>query len=92
MQVIYKNELDKKGFDKERYRESLKRYGEIDEERFEQAVKNLEPYAIRHVSCLVKEAIPVFVNENDAKNYWEEHQINGVGFERLARITGLCYN
>lgn len=93
MQVIYKNEYDKQNFDKERYKASLERYGEIDSTEFEKVVKEkLEPFSIRHVSCLVREAIPVFKNEGDARKYYEEHKEGEESFERLRRITGLCCN
>lgn len=87
MKVIYKNENDTAVFDKERYKKSLQKYGEIDEEKFESIVKErFEPFAIRHVSCLVREAIPIFKNEENARKYYEEHKNGGESFERLRRI------
>lgn len=89
MQIIYKNEHDKQEFDKERYLNSLKSYGEIDEDLAEQVIKEkIEAFPIRHVSVLVKEAIPLFKNEEDARKYYEGHIGGSEGFERLRRITG----
>ena len=89
MKIIYKNEYDTAEFDKQRYLESLKRYGEVDEEEFEKMVKEkLEPFAIRHYSVLVKEAIPLFSEEDAARNYYDDHHEGDVGIERLRRITG----
>ena len=91
MQIIYKNEHDKQEFDKERYLNSLRSYGEIDEDLAQEVIKTkIEAFPIRHVSVLVREAIPLFKNEEDAKSYYEEHRqtINGEIFHRLIRTTG----
>ena len=90
MKIIYKNEHDTEEFDKERYLNSLRSYGEIDEDLAQEVIKEkIEAFPIRHVSVLVKEAIPLFKNEEDAKRYYEAHkQKDTGGFERLRRITG----
>lgn len=89
MKIIYKSENDWQEFDKERYLNSLRSYGEIDEDLAEKVIKEkIENYPIRHYSVLVREAIPLFKNDEDAKRYWEEHNANSGEFERLRRITG----
>ena len=89
MKIIYKDEYDTEEFNRERYLESLRHYGEIDEELADKVIKEkIEAFPIRHYSVLVKEAIPLFKNEEDARKYYEKHHISGHNFERLARITG----
>ena len=86
MKIIYNNENDIAEFDMQRYLKSLNRYGEVTEE---QVIKGLGdfPYDPLHVSCLVELAIRL-LPEDKAKEYYEDHQIEGQRFERLARITG----
>jgi len=87
MKIIYKNEYDTAEFDKERYLESLKRYGTVDEEEFEKAIKEkIECYPTPHVSVLVRAGVNLIQEEEGARKYLEEHPIEGIGFERLRRI------
>lgn len=90
MLIIYENELHKDEFDRERFLKSLKAYGEINDDLAIQTIQEkIEAFPLRHVSVLVREAVPLFKKEEDARAYYEAHTQNGVeGFERLRRITG----
>lgn len=85
MQIIYKKPDDAVEFDYDRYIESLKRYGEIDEKALKDALKELH-YDPCHVSVLIELGVQAFKNDNDAKTYFEEHQTDERNFERLRRI------
>lgn len=87
MQIIYKKPTDVVEFDYDRYVESLKRYGEIDEKALKRALNELH-YDPMHYSVLVELGVQVFKNDGDAKKYFNEHRIDGRTFERLRRITG----
>ena len=89
MKILYHSEYDSEEFDRERYLNSLRKYGEIDEELADKVIKEkIEAFPIRHYSVLVKEAIPLFKEEDAARNYYDDHHEGNVGFERLRRITG----
>ena len=89
MKILYHNEHETTEFDRERYLNSLRKYGEIDEDLADKMIKEkIEPFPIRHYSVLVKEAIPLFKDDESAQKYYEDHKENTVGFERLRRITG----
>ena len=89
MKILYHSEYDGEEFDRERYLNSLRKYGEIDEELADKVIKEkIEASPIRHYSVLVKEAIPLFKEEDAARNYYDDHHEGNVGFERLRRITG----
>lgn len=87
MKIIYKNSYDTAEFDKERYLNSLRSYGEIDEDLAQEVIKTkIEAFPIRHYSVLAKEAVPLFKEEDAARNYYDDHHEGNVGFERLRRI------
>ena len=89
MQILYREGVEPATFDSARYLDSLRRYGEIDEELANKIIKEeLEPHQVRHVSVLVENAVPLFKEEEAAKNYYRDHLSEDVGFERLRRITG----
>ena len=86
MKIIYNNENDITEFDMQRYLKSLNRYGKVTQEQVEEGLKDF-PYDPLHYSCLVELAIRL-LPEDEAKKYYEDHQIDNNNFERLRRITG----
>lgn len=89
MKIVYEKPEDAIQFDIERYCKSLNRYGEVSKEEIEEALKNLH-YDPMHVSVLVRLGAQLIKDEDKARQYWDEHQTDSGGFERLRRITGGC--
>lgn len=87
MRIIYKKPDDAVEFDYDRYIESLRRYGEIDEVALKNALDELR-YDPCHVSVLVELGVQAFQKDEDARKYFEEHKADGRTFERLRRICG----
>lgn len=92
MKIVYRKPDDAILFDIERYYKSLNRYGKVSKEDIE---KNLEMLRHQfsdtiHVSCLVRLGAQLIPDEDRAREYYEEHQTDSGGFERLRRITGGC--
>lgn len=88
MRIIYKKPEDAVEFDYDRYIQSLKRYGEIDEVALKNALKELH-YDPMHYSVLIELGIQSFKNDNDAEKYYKDHTLEEHrAFERLRRITG----
>lgn len=87
MKIVYEKPEDAIQFDIERYCKSLNRYGEVSKEEIVEALKNLH-YDPMHVSVLVRLGAQLIKDEDKARQYWDEHSNNYVGFERLRRITG----
>lgn len=89
MKIVYNKPEEVEEFDKERYLNSLRKYGEINEAEAERMIdEKITAFPIRHVSVLVEEAVPLFKKEDDARRYWEEHKGDGRNFDRLRRICG----
>ena len=89
MKIIYKNDHDTAEFDKERWLNSLRSYGKIRENKVDDVIREkIECYQTPHVSVLVREGVPLFERDEDAKRYWEEHKAEEEGFSRLVRVTG----
>lgn len=87
MKIIYKNELDVKEFDMQRYLDSLNKYGKVTKEQVEEVLEDY-PYDPLHVSCLVEAGVKLLPDEDSARAYFEDHPIPQHNFEHLARITG----
>lgn len=89
MKIVYNKPEEQEEFSKERYLESLRRYGRIDEARAEKMIgEKITAFPLRHVSVLIEEAVPLFEREEDAKAYYEAHKVEGRDFDRLRRICG----
>ena len=92
MKIVYEKPTDAILFDIERYYKSLNRYGEVSKEAIEkgiEALKNQFSDTI-YVARLVEVGTQLIPDEDKAREYYEEHQTNIGGFERLRRITGGC--
>lgn len=86
--IVYTHPGDAQNFDVERFKKSLKTYGEIDEEALVKTLENAN-YDPCHVSVLVEFGTSAIKDEDAAKKYYDEHkQWIGGNFERLRRITG----
>lgn len=80
---------DKRPFEFEKFKKSLKRYGFEDDELLKETLKKWDQYTDLHYSCLIETAVNLIPEESEAKRYYEEHQHSSEGgFERLRRITG----
>lgn len=87
MKIVYEKPEDATEFDLERYYKSLNRYGEVPIEKIKEELGKLH-YDPMHVSVLVRLGVQLIPSDEKAKQYWEEHMGNYIGFERLRRITG----
>lgn len=89
--IVYRDQNDVAMFDKKRFIESLKRYGEINGDAVSKVVAEYAPYDPLHVSCLVEMGTKLLANDDAAKKYFEDHQewfAEIPEIERLRRITG----
>ena len=86
--VLFKeNEIEK--FDKEKFLNSLKQFGEFDSKIVDEGLKELSQFPELHYSRLIELGIKSFKNNEDAKKYFERYQIEeSESFESLRRITG----
>ena len=92
MKIVYMKPDDAILFDLDRYYKSLNRYGQVSKEDIEKGIKALKNQFSDtiHVSCLVRLGTQLIPDEDKAREYYEEHQTDSGGFERLRRITGGC--
>ena len=92
MKIVYRKPDDAILFDIERYYKSLNRYGKVSKEDIEKGIKALRNQFSDtiHVSRLVELGTQLIPDEDRAREYYEEHQTDDAGFERLRRITGGC--
>lgn len=89
MKIIYKNELDIKEFDMDKYLKSLNKYGKVTKEQVVKALKEYEGYSVLHNSVLWEVGTKLLSETGgDAEQYYSEHKPSTQGFERLRRITG----
>ena len=86
MKILY-DTYTKKDFDLEKFYNSLNKYGKVEKEAIEQELKNWH-YENLHYSCLVEIGIKLLPDEKSAREYFENHYVEGRSFERLRRITG----
>ena len=85
--VLFKeNEIEK--FDKEKFIRSIKQFGEYSSEIIDKGLEELSNYPAVHFSRLIELATSSFINDEDAKKYYDRYwKYNGI-FNRLRRITG----
>ena len=85
--VLFKeNEIEK--FDKEKFIRSIKQFGEYNSEIIDKGLEELSNYPAVHFSRLIELATSSFINDEDAKKYYDRYwKYNGI-FNRLRRITG----
>lgn len=85
--VLFKeNEIEK--FDKEKFIRSIKQFGEYSSEIIDKGLEELSNYPAVHFSRLIELATSSFINDEDAKKYYDRYwKYSGI-FNRLRRITG----
>lgn len=89
MKNILYNQQNIYPFDFEKYKKSLAKYGFNDDELLRESLKEFDQYTNLHYSCLIRLAIKLIPDEEQARQYYEDHQhTEESGFERLRRITG----
>lgn len=87
--ILFNKQSEVESFDKEKFINSLKQFGEFDKEIVDKGLQELSQYTPLHYSRLIELGVQSFKNENDAKKYYERyHKTGEYGFERLRRITG----
>ena len=86
--ILFNKPSEIERFDKEKFLNSLKQFGEFDSKMIDEGLKELSNYPAVHFSRLVELAVASFKNDEDAKKYYDRyHQYTGI-FNRLRRITG----
>lgn len=85
--VLFKeNEIEK--FDKEKFIRSIKQFGDYNSEVIDKGLEELSIYPAVHFSRLIELATSSFINDEDAKRYYDRYwKYSGI-FSRLRRITG----
>lgn len=87
--ILFNKPSETERFDKEKFLNSLKQFGEFDSKIVDEGLKELSQFPELHYSRLIELGIKSFKNDNDAKRYFERYQIKeSESFERLRRITG----
>lgn len=87
--ILFNKQSEVESFDKEKFINSLKQFGEFDKEIVDKGLQELSQYIPLHYSRLIELGVQSFKNEDDAKKYYERyHKTDEHGFERLRRITG----
>ena len=87
MKIVYHRPEDVKNYDEDKFFNSLNRYGEVSREKIRKAVSKIS-YDPCHVSVLRNLGVQLLPDDESAKKYYDEHQQNQVGFNRLRRISG----
>lgn len=87
MKIVYHRPEDVKNYDEDKFFNSLNRYGEVSREKIREAVSKIG-YDPCHVSVLRNLGVQLLPDDESAKRYYDEHQQNQVGFNRLRRISG----
>lgn len=89
MKNILYNQQNIYPFDFEKYKKSLAKYGFNDDELLKESLKEFDQYTNLHYSCLIRLAVKLIPDDEQAKAYYEDHKpTDEGGFERLRRITG----
>ena len=87
--ILFNKPSETEKFDKEKFLNSLKQFGEFDSKIVDEGLKELSQFPELHYSRLIELGIKSFKNNEDAKKYFERYQIEeSESFERLRRITG----
>lgn len=87
MKIVYHRPEDVKNYDEDKFFNSLNRYGEVSREKIRKAVSKIS-YDPCHVSVLRNLGVQLLPDDESARKYYDEHQQNQVGFNRLRRISG----
>lgn len=89
MKNILYNQQNIYPFDFDKYKKSLAKYGFNDDELLKESLKEFDQYTNLHYSCLIQLAVKLIPDEEQARQYYADHQHkDDGGFERLRRITG----
>ena len=87
--ILFNKPSETEKFDKEKFLNSLKQFGEFDSKIIDEGLKELSQFPELHYSRLIELGIKSFKNNEDAKKYFERYQVEeSESFERLRRITG----
>lgn len=87
--ILFNKPSETEKFDKEKFLNSLRQFGEFDSKIVDEGLKELSQFPELHYSRLIELGIKSFKNNEDAKKYFERYQIEeSASFERLRRITG----
>ena len=87
--ILFNKPSETEKFDKEKFLNSLKQFGEFDSKIVDEGLKELSQFPELHYSRLIELGIKSFKNNEDAKKYFERYQVEeSISFERLRRITG----
>lgn len=87
--ILFNKPSETEKFDKEKFLNSLRQFGEFDSKIVDEGLKELSQFPELHYSRLIELGIKSFKNNEDAKKYFERYQIEELeSFERLRRITG----
>lgn len=87
--ILFNKPSETEKFDKEKFLNSLRQFGEFDSKIVDEGLKELSQFHELHYSRLIELGIKSFKNNEDAKKYFERYQIEELeSFERLRRITG----
>ena len=87
--ILFNKPSETEKFDKEKFLNSLKQFGEFDSKIVDEGLKELSQFPELHYSRLIELGVKSFKNNEDAKKYFERYQIEeSESFERLRRITG----
>lgn len=87
--ILFNKPSETEKFDKEKFLNSLRQFGEFDSKIVDEGLKELSQFPELHYSRLIELGIKSFKNNEDAKKYFERYQTEeSVSFERLRRITG----
>lgn len=87
MKIVYHRPESVKNYDENKFYDSLNRYGEVSREKIREAVSKIS-YDPCHVSVLRNLGVQLLPDDESARKYYDEHQQNQVGFNRLRRISG----
>lgn len=87
--ILFNKPSETEKFNKEKFLNSLKQFGEFDSKIVDEGLKELSQFPELHYSRLIELGIKSFKNNEDAKKYFERYHIEeSESFERLRRITG----
>lgn len=87
--ILFNKPSETEKFDKEKFLNSLRQFGEFDSKIVDEGLKELSQFPELHYSRLIELGIKSLKNDEDAKKYFERYQIEeSESFERLRRITG----
>lgn len=86
--ILFNKPSETEKFDKEKFLNSLKQFGEFDSKIVDEGLKELSQFPELHYSRLIELGIKSLKNDDDAKKYYERYWKDSGIFNRLRRITG----